>query len=113
MALQKRPAPVGMGSTISPPWDDRDFKADYPALFAFLYDQNYSDGSGRIQGSMSIFVTGHSLKFAINDKDRGCVAFVTAPTWTEALTLIDSGIATDSLDWKAASKNVPGKNPPF
>lgn len=113
MALPKRKLDVSLGGGLSPPWDDDMFKEEYPAIFAFLYDTKYEDGSQRAPGSISIFVNGYSLKFAVNDKDRGVVAFVTAPTWAEMMQIVDDGIRNDNLDWKAASKAQPGKNPPF
>jgi hypothetical protein len=113
MGLKKRPPPPGGGMAVSDPWEDPDFKSDFPALYAFLFDAKYEDGSSRLQGTISIFVTGYALKIAVNDKDRNIVAFVTAGTWSEALTLVDDGIAADSLEWKASTKTIPGKNPPF
>jgi len=113
MAIKKRPPPTGPGISLGDPWEDPGFKEDYPNVFAFLYDTKYEDGSARTPGSISIFVSGWSLKFAVNDKDRGCVAFVNAGTFFELLTLVDDGIGNDNLDWKPANKTPPGKTPPY
>lgn len=113
MALQRRLAPVGMGATVGIPWEDPEFKADYPSLYSFLFDTRYADGSNRLQGSVSLFVQGYALKAAVNDKDRCCVAFLNAGTFTELLTLIDDGIREDKLDWKGSGKSTGEKTPPF
>lgn len=113
MALPRRLAPVGMGAAVGIPWEDNQFKEDYPALHSFLFDTRYSDGTSRLQGSISFFVQGYSLKVAINDKDRGCVAFLNAGTFLELLTMIDDGIRDDKLEWKGGSKPQPEKIPPF
>lgn len=113
MALQRRLAPVGMGASVGIPWEDPQFKEDYPSLYSFLFDTRYADGTSRVQGSISLFVQGYSLKAAINDKDRLCVAFVNAGTFLEMLTLIDDGIREDKLEWKGSGKGLPEKSPPF
>jgi len=113
MALQRRLAPTGIAAHVGIPWDDNSFKEDYPNLFAFLYDIQYADGTPRKQGSISLFVTGYSLKMAVNDKDRGCVAFINAGTFLELLTLADDGIGSDKLEWKTGGQRSNDKVPPF
>lgn len=113
MAIKKRPPPNGPGISLGDAWDDESFRVDYPNIYSFLMDTKYEDGSPRVQGSISIFVSGYSLKFAVNDKDRGLVAFVNSPTFFELMTIVDDGIRDDSLDWKATAKPQPGKVPPF
>lgn len=113
MALKKRPAPNGPGISLGDPWDDPGFQGDYPNVYSFLFDTKYEDGSPRAPGSISIFVSGYALKFAVNDKDRQCVAFVNAGTFFELLQMVEDGIRDDNLDWKAAAKPVPGKVIPF
>lgn len=113
MALPKRKLDVSMGGGLSPPWDDDLFKEEYPHIYSFLYDTKYENGDPRTPGSISIFVNGFSLKFAVNDKDRQVGAFVTAPTWAELLQLVDDGIRDDSLEWKGNAKAPPGKVPPY
>lgn len=109
----KRPSQTPAGPPPDPPWNDNDFKSDLPNLYVFLHDDTWDDGKVRITGSISIFKQKGALKAAVNDKDRGLVAFVTAPTFAELLTLIDMGICADNLDWKANTGYKSDKKPPY
>ena len=113
MALQRRAIPPGGNTPKPPPWDDSSFFEDYPAITSFIRDEKYADGSLRRPGALSWFVMDGALKIAVNDKDRNVVAFVTAQSVTEILTLVEEGIANDSLEWKAGSKMPTGKVPPY
>lgn len=113
MALFKRPAPLTSAAPIAPPWDDKCFFDEYPSITSFLSDGTYDGGQARRLGSITLFVMDGALKCAVNDKDRNVVAFVTAQSVTELLTLIEVGIGKDSLEWKAGSRMPAGKNPPY
>jgi len=113
MALEQRGRP---NMNALPPvvsWNDKVFEEEYPSLFAFLHDDRYSNGKPRKQGTISIFVKGDGLTFAINDHERAVVAFVNEGTWTEALFMIDEGIAKDTLAWKSPRTPIGGNKVPF
>lgn len=113
MALRKTPPPLNNGPPPPPSWQDPEFERDFPSIYSFLMDTKYEDGQARVPGSMSIFTHAGALKAAVNDKDRGVVAFVSAPTWDELFAFLEAGICNDSLEWKAGSKGGYGKNPPY
>lgn len=112
MGLKYNKTPAIPAQPLPEAFNDPLMEGDLPSLYCFLRDTQYEGGKDRIPGSLSIFVHQGALKMAVNDKDRGLVAFVTAPTWGELLQLVNDGICDDCLEWKPANKSTPqGKIP--
>jgi len=113
MFLPKRSAPTSKTMAPKDPWIDPEFKDSLPALYWFLNEFRYEDGTTRLTGSMSLFTKLGTLTAAINDNDRGLSAFVTATTWAELLFLVDQGILNDSLEWRSKTPPAPAQKTPF
>jgi len=112
MGLIKRHLPLDAARADMKDWVDPEFAREYPSIMAFLKDTTYADGSSRLPGTISLFVKGGCLTFAVNDNDRGGSAFVNCHTVNEALDVIEQGILNDSLDWKLKKPaNVKGPIP--
>lgn len=113
MALPKRSAPVSPVVPNEQLFYDKDFADMYPALHSFLKDTNYEDGTRRLTGTISLFVKNGRLTCGVNDNDRQLTAYVNAVTVEEMLFSVNEGIANDTLEWKAKTPFVPGKQIPF
>lgn len=113
MALERPKGPVGMGGAKLPPWEGDGFMDDHPNLTSFLLDTKWADGTSRQPGTVSFFTQDGALKAAVNDKDRGVTAFLSAQGFYELLFLIDQGIKTDALEWRPSTRHTSGQKPPF
>jgi hypothetical protein len=85
-------------------WDDlADDEAErYPALVEFLSSTKYPDGSGRVPGSVSLFVDQGKLKACLVDKDQSLVGFVTVTGLRAWADLIEAQLQCDQVDWRAS-----------
>lgn len=113
MALRK-PKPGELLGPQDPPFVDNAFQGDYPCLTEYLFTRQWADGSHRMTSTLSIFTDNGALKLVINDRDNNRSAFISKPTWAEALEALESGLAHDSLDWKSKSQvNQAAMKTPF
>lgn len=74
----------------------------YPALFEFLTLDKWEDGAKRQRGTVTVFFEEGRWKCWVNDKDAARSACVTARTLDEVVSLTESGLVADSLDWRRA-----------
>lgn len=84
--------------------DDPDFAAEYPNLYAFLSDSLWDDGSKRVTGSMLLCVDAGVLKCWVNDKAYHRSAWVSSPSFTGLLRLLDDRLGDDALPWRPDAK---------
>lgn len=113
MPLPKRKAADIKPQYTMKDWVDPEFGETYPAIRSFLMDVTCEGGETRIPGTISIFVKGDALTFAVNDRDRNVTAYVNMHTFAEALDVIENGILNDSLDWKGKPPTTAGRIPPY
>lgn len=100
---QERLSPVqGPGLPVSDPLGQA-----HPALVAFVRDCTYGDGTRRTPGSFVVFVQDGMYTVCLTDKTQqpNLVAFQAARTLTEALSLADQGLRSDSLHWRTPARS--------
>lgn len=100
-------APVE-GVAFTPGRDDT--LSSYPNVWAFLFQSSWEDGSAREVGSLTLFGDGGRLKACVNDKDGHRVAFVTGAGLDELLEVLEVGLESDGLDWRAVRPSA-GRKP--
>lgn len=84
----------------------------FPRIVEHLTESLWDDGSQRELSTLMIFADGARWKLCLNDRDQGRVAFMTGGDPEEALTRLEEGLATDSLDWRSVGKKnrTPGRS---
>lgn len=81
----------------------------YFALFQFLTDPLYDDGTLRSTGSLSIFTDEDGqLKGCLNDKDAGQVCFTAASNLSQLFKNLDTICKGEAGEWRK-SRFVKGK----
>lgn len=92
------PAPVVDACNGTPLADA--MSARFPTLWQFLTLSAYADGARRLPGSVTVFFDQGHVKAALNDKDAGLSAFVSASSLLGLFMAIEEGLAGDKLDWR-------------
>jgi hypothetical protein len=77
------------------------WSSSLPALVEFLAACQWSDGSPRLPGSLTLFTDQGQWKVCLSDRDQARVAFVTASSPQEALEVAESRFVSGTLDWRA------------
>lgn len=60
----------------------------------------WPDGPPRVTGTITLLFEEGMAKAALNDRDAGCSAFVSAKTYTSLFDRIEKGLCEDSLEWR-------------
>ena len=104
----KKPIKTGSGHAAPGEYSDAEFKAQFPTLFEFIGCTKYDDGSPRKTATLLCFVEAGLLKVCLNDRDVLRQAFISARTFTEALSMLDDQLSQDSVEWRPvkAAKRV-------
>jgi len=72
-------------------------------VWEFLARQWWSeDSKARVPGTILLFCDGDRLKVMLNDKDGGCVAFLTLDDGDDLLPRIELALEDPSTDWRVA-----------
>jgi hypothetical protein len=87
----------------------QEFGVEYPALWEHLSLRSWDDGSPRETSTLSVFLGAQGLQAALNDRDGGRVAFVTAVSLQGLLGALEAGIRSDTLDWRRSYQAGKGK----
>jgi hypothetical protein len=79
------------------------------ALVEYLCEGQGSDGKSRERASLLVVWEQGMWKGWLNDRDNGRTCWTSASTLTGLLEVIDAGLRSDDLDWRAAKKPGKGK----
>jgi len=93
----KREGAAGSSDLPEPP-----ARFGYWELWAFLAHLRWEDGSGRIPGTIILFVDDGRLKACLNDRDGCAVAFVTVPEEEHVLEYLNLVLRSDGAEWRSA-----------
>lgn len=88
--------------------------ADLPLLFDHLTASVWDDGSPRERSSLTVFADAGVWKVALNNRDAGLTAFVTAETVEACLEDLEEGLFASTLPWRPSLYPRPrsaGKRP--
>jgi len=80
-------------------FEDSDFTAEHPLLFALLSCEALA-GKAVKRGSVTFVVEDGNWKCVVNDKEANEVAFVSGPTFLETLLCVEKGLNEGTLDWR-------------
>jgi hypothetical protein len=84
------------------------YERKYEALSEFLGSQVWEDGGRRTPGTLMVFVDDGMIKAGLRDRDGGYIAFVSATTLDGLLDALESGIKTQSLEWRKEKADWKG-----
>jgi len=101
----KRPEMTQSGHTAPVMFNDHEMKSEYPTLHDYLACEVWEDGKHRKTSTLLLFVDEGSLKLCLNDRALLRQAFISARTLTEALSLLEDGLYSDSIIWRANKPN--------
>lgn len=90
-----------------PRFNDADFRATYPALAEFMFDETYEDGSPRKPSSVTIFVSDGSLKAVLKDADNDRAMWAAGDSWPDLLLTLDCLLDSEDAVWRV-DRNRPG-----
>lgn len=76
--------------------------AAWPALWRYLTDDRWDDGSPRERATVLLVVEGPFVKAWLNDRAAQRSAWVTGVGLEDTLKTLDQGLAQDSLAWRRA-----------
>lgn len=98
---------VGEGSPLDgpAPVDDKLSKVA-PVLEEFMRESQWDDGSKRETATVLLFCEGGRWKAMLNDRDAGCITFVSGHSVEACLKALDKGLNTTSLDWRASKDKL-------
>lgn len=101
----KRPETNGAGKAIPAVFVDHSFKSEYPNIHEYISCDKWDDGKFRKTSTLLFFVDEGCMKLCLNDRALEKQAFISARTFTEALTLLDEGLEQDNIVWRANRPN--------
>jgi len=73
----------------------------WPALWAFLAQGRWEDGTQRTPGTVTLFYEQGRLKVCLNDKDSGDVGFCSLLEGGHPLDELERLLVADHIDWRA------------
>jgi hypothetical protein len=82
------------------PLQDCAWQKKFPTVAEFLCQQTWQDGAARLTGTITLLFEDGIVKAALNDRDGGCSAFVSARTFTSLWEALEKGLAGDGLEWR-------------
>jgi hypothetical protein len=97
--LQRPAVAPASGAGVSVP-ASCSLSQSFPALVEFLAASKWADGAPRLPGTVTLFSDDGAWKLCLSDKDSQRIAFVTAPSPTEALERAEAGLRGSALDWR-------------
>jgi len=111
--MLRKPRPGEYYGAPEVPYEDVAFQGDYPNIHEYLTVERWADGSPRTTSTLTLFVSGGSLKVVLNDRDNNRSAFINDSSVVAALEKLEAQLKSESVDWKSkGSSNGAGK-PPF
>jgi hypothetical protein len=79
----------------------------WPSLFEYLTAGIWDDGTPRLRSTLLVFSDGPSWKVCLIDKATQRKAFVSAQTFQEAMMAMETGLTSQTLDWRR-DRPLPG-----
>lgn len=107
--MQKPPKPKPGEGGLRP---TKGMMENYPALFAYLTDDQYDDGSRRQRASLLIMADGQVWKGWLNDKDTGRSLWLAGETIEQLLDSMETHLTDGTATWRQDTKEFHrrGKN---
>jgi len=101
----KRPDNPGTGASNTGPLTDPAFAKRCPALFAYLTDDMWEDGTDRETSTILIFVDGGVYKAWVNDRALARSLWVAGATIQGLLDTANEALASNETVWRAQHNN--------
>ena len=96
----RRPKPGERCGPVEAPFNDANFKKDFPTLHAFLTDTTYDDRSPRTTATLLIFVENGVLRCCVNDRDNNRSVFFTCEEVAGLFMAAENALCSGSADWR-------------
>jgi hypothetical protein len=97
----RRSAAASSGVPDGQACSDPSWSSRWPDLAAHLFDTKFEDGSPRATSTLMVLAELGVVKACLNDREEGRSSWVSGRTVDEVLELLDNGLRTDGLDWRA------------
>lgn len=107
--LMKRRVKEGAPPRALPHADYGDLLESMPNFAAWMTDAVFEDGVARKGGWMSVYCAGGMWRATLSDSAEKLILFLSAPTWTELLTLIEHATADPDAPWRPDDRPQPGE----
>lgn len=80
-----------------------DLLESLPTFAAWMTDSTFEDGTPRQGGWFSVYCRAGTWTFTLNDSAEGLTITLTAPTWTQALSLVEHCLLDPDAPWRPYS----------
>lgn len=94
------------GAPLKP--SDKDFKASYPTLWAWMTDDAWKGGEARQRSSLLVFAEEDELKACLMNKDDQLSLWASARSFTDLLVCLETRLKDSKADWRMM-KDHPNK----
>jgi hypothetical protein len=88
---------------------DMAFQRSCPALWEYLTQGKYPDGSPRQKSSLLLFPQDGAFKIMLKDPDAGRCLWAASPTITGLFTVLEGALNEPQPDWRVDRK-APGQS---
>jgi hypothetical protein len=100
MALKKPLKPTSASSASSAQAGHGKCLTGWPNVLDFLSTPVWEDGTRRETGKLTLYCEFGRWKAVVQDRELKRVAFLSAETPDDLLSVLDDGLGSDSLDWR-------------
>lgn len=101
--FQKAFRSVNTGSSAAV-FEDTDFAARYPVLFAFLAQETDDQGAPRKTSTLMILVEGGQAKGCLKDRDHDVSLWRSSSSILGVLEALEDGLTGEVVDWRTPYK---------
>lgn len=100
MAFVRRGLSAAVKGGESSPFPDSKFAKDWPAVYEYMTESKYPDGTARKTSSLTLFCEDCQLKLCLTEKNEGLVLFAAGKTLQTALNALDGLLAGEETPWR-------------
>ena len=101
MGISRRPSGSCPSSGAEGPPVPSSWSLQFPVLWSFMTEAQFSDGLPRQLPTLLLFVEGPLLKACLNDRAEGVRAFVSGASLEALIGSLEAGLTSGGLEWRA------------
>lgn len=99
------PKPLGLEPCVS---HSDPMMSSHPALWSYLTQMAWEDGSPRETASLLVFMDGGAFKAMLRDKANGLCLWVAAPALSMLMDVLEAKLLDPNADWRT-DRVAPGQ----
>jgi hypothetical protein len=84
---------------------DKEFSSDHPALWDYLTQKLWEDGTERRTATLTIFAEDGLLKVCINDRDSARSLWASDETWAGTFEALEALLGDPKAPWRCTNQN--------